>query len=638
MTPAGVKDVCKLKGLRPTTLIRFSLSPSRLGVLVFNPRFAVSLSPMKVRGRDVYRYGLLALLLTLLAGFLIWPIVMTVRGGFIDAEGSFTLKYLLGVFSDPLWMRGLFNSLLLACCTTVLCLLMTLPLSVLASRYNFVGKTILGSLILVPLILPPFVGAIGLRALLGRYGALNALLSHLGFWPQGDPGIDFLGGGFVGGRFAGIVLMEALHLYPILYLNVTAAMANLDPALSEAAENLGASRLRRFFRITLPLIMPGLFAGATIVFIWSFTELGTPLMFDFYTVTPVQIFWGIGEMQTNPRPYALVVVMLVAAVSLYLLGKFAFGRRAYEMQSKASIASQPRTLHGLAGIAAAGAFVLMIGLAILPHIGVVISSFTVDGAWYGTILPRAWSTSHYANALSHDLAMDSIANSLLYASLAMLLAVGAGLAISYLVVRARIRGGWLLDSLAMLPLAVPGLVMAFGYVAMSLSWPFPQLAAFFEARGMTAAASMLQVTGNAPNPILFLVVAYAVRRLPYVVRAASAGLEQTSGQLEEAALNLGASTFTALRKVVVPLILANLIAGGILAFSFAMLEVSDSLVLAQKQDDFPITKAIFELFNRLGDGPYIASAMGVWGMALLTITLVGAGVMMGKKMGAIFRV
>ena len=140
-----------------------------------------------------------------------------------------------------------------------------------------------------------------------------------------------------------------------------------------------------------------------------------------------------------------------------------------------------------------------------------------------------------------------------------------------------------------------------------------------------------------PNPIVLLFIAYAVRRLPYVVRSAAAGLEQTSGQLEEAALNLGASQLTTIRRIVVPLIMANLIAGGILAFSFSMLEVSDSLVLAQKQEHYPITKAIFEFYNRLGDGPYIASAMGVWGMALLTVTLVGAAVMMGKRMGAIFR-
>jgi len=173
---------------------------------------------------------------------------------------------------------------------------------------------------------------------------------------------------------------------------------------------------------------------------------------------------------------------------------------------------------------------------------------------------------------------------------------------------------------------------------MSLSWPFPQLAAYFKSIGADELSSMMQVTGQAPNPLLFLIVAYAIRRLPYVVRAATAGLQQTSGQLEEAALNLGATPMTAIRRIVVPLIMANLIAGGILAFSFAMLEVSDSLILAQKEQHYPITKAIYDLFLRLGDGPYIASAMGVWGMALLTVTLVGAGLMMGKKLGAIFRV
>jgi len=190
----------------------------------------------------------------------------------------------------------------------------------------------------------------------------------------------------------------------------------------------------------------------------------------------------------------------------------------------------------------------------------------------------------------------------------------------------------------MLPLAVPGLVMAFGYVAMSLEWPFKPMSDFFAARDMTTIAGLLQVRGEAPNPLVFLIVAYTIRRLPYILRSASAGLEQTSGQLEEAALNLGASLMTAIRRIVVPLIMANLIAGGILVFAFAMLEVSDSLILAERAQHFPVTKAIWTLYNRLGDGQYIASAMGVWGMALLGVTLVGASVLMGKKLGAIFRV
>jgi iron(III) transport system permease protein len=176
---------------------------------------------------------------------------------------------------------------------------------------------------------------------------------------------------------------------------------------------------------------------------------------------------------------------------------------------------------------------------------------------------------------------------------------------------------------------VPGLVMAFGYVAMTLRWPF--------GKG-DPLEGFISVIGAEPNPMLLLVIAYGVRRLPYIVRAAVAGLEQTSGELEEAALNLGAGRIRAVRTIIVPLIMANLIAGGLLAFSFAMLEVSDSLILAQRESDYPITKAIYSLFERLGDGPYIASAMGVWAMVLLAVTLVGASILMGKKMGAIFRV
>jgi iron(III) transport system permease protein len=134
------------------------------------------------------------------------------------------------------------------------------------------------------------------------------------------------------------------------------------------------------------------------------------------------------------------------------------------------------------------------------------------------------------------------------------------------------------------------------------------------------------------------VIAYAARRLPYVVRSAVAGLQQTPRDLELAASNLGASKSTVLARITVPLIMANLIAGALLAFAFAMLEVSDSLVLAQKSDYFPITKAIVELSSRLGDGIYIASALGVWAMVLLTLTILSANALLGKKMGAVFRV
>jgi iron(III) transport system permease protein len=172
----------------------------------------------------------------------------------------------------------------------------------------------------------------------------------------------------------------------------------------------------------------------------------------------------------------------------------------------------------------------------------------------------------------------------------------------------------------MLPLAVPGLVLAFGYLS------------------MTQDGRAFSFLNPSTDPTLLLIIAYAVRRLPYVVRSAVAGLQQTSETLEEAAQNLGCPPFRSLRRITFPLIAANVLAGGLLAFSFAMLEVSDSLILAQKQQHFPITKAIYELFQLIGNGKYLAAALGVWAMVFLGLTIFAASRILGKKMGALFRV
>jgi iron(III) transport system permease protein len=588
--------------------------------------------------RFLWHYVLLAAALALLLAFLVYPILLTVKGAFLLdptrhalTPDNFTLDHLRLLFEDPRNVRGLFNSLRIAAGTTTLAVLIALPLAVLSANYRFPGKGFFNAAVLVPLILPPFVGAIGMRALLGREGAVNALLhTHL----------DILGNA----KIYGVMLVQALALYPIIYLNATAALANLDPALNEAAENLGAGPWKRFFKITLPLVRPGLFAGATIVFIWSFTELGTPLMFDYYEVTPVQIFNGLKEVESSAKPYALTAVMLTSAVGMYLLGKVVFGGKGYAMYSKASRAAAEKPLAGLAGLAAVGAFALVGALAILPHLGVILTSVAVPGQWYGTVLPTMFTADHFQQALTAPDSFRSITNSLKLASSAMVLDITLGVVIAYIIVRTSVKGRAVLDALCMLPLAVPGLVMAFGYVAMSLNWPFSGdlqvswlswLPDWIRHAPLRSVASIIAVD---PNPVPFLIVAYAIRRLPYIVRSTVAGLEQTSGELEEAAVNLGASRVTAVRRVIIPLIIANLIAGGLLVFSFSMLEVSDSLILAQQARHYPITKAIWSFTDRLGDGPYIASAMGVWGMALLTVTIFAASNLLGKKMGSIFRV
>ena len=579
-----------------------------------------------MRLRLVGQQVLVIALLTILGVFLVWPIVLTVKGGFAGADGAFSLAPIKLVFADPSLRASLLTSGLIASVTTMLCVLISLPLAVVSARYGFLGKGFWNALVLVPLVLPPFVGAIGMKHLLGRAGAMNALLGTE---------FDVLGAG----RFWGVIIVEALHLYPIVYLNALSSLANLDPTLEEAGRNLGAGGWMRFRRITLPLIRPGIFAGATIVFIWSFTELGTPLMFDMRHVLPVQVFYQLKEMESSAQPYALTVVMLVAAMLLYLVGKVLFGSRGYAMYSKASIHAQTRPLGGVGTAAAWLLFALVIIPAMLPHLGVIAASFSRPGQWYHSVLPTAWTTNHFVDALGHSLAIGSIANSLKYAVISMSLTVVIGTLIGYLVVRGRVLGRGLLDTMSMLPLAVPGVVLAFGYVAITLAPPFTWRGELTGWRAWFAPlARHFDVLGPQADPLVLLVIAYAVRRLPYMVRSVTAGLEQTAVELEEAARNLGAGPIRSFSKITLPLITANLIAGGLLVFSFSMLEVSDSLILAQREVHFPMTKAIYTLYQRLGDGEYIASAMGVWGMLLLIITLTGASVLMGRKAGALFRV
>ncbi|TVQ60497.1 MAG: iron ABC transporter permease [Phycisphaerales bacterium] len=594
--------------------------------------------------RTIWQYALLGGLLALLTLFLLVPIALTVRGGFADDPASgtgWTLRHLQLVFEDPALVQGLVNALQLAVVATSFSILLALPLAIVSARYKLPGKAFWNAAVLVPLILPPFVGALGMKAILGRQGMLNSFLGT---------DIDYLGGQFdvlgIDGRLFAVAFVIALHLYPIIYLNATAALANLDPALDEAAENLGAGGWKRLIKITLPLIRPGLFAGSTIVFIWAFTELGTPLIFDYTTTTPVQIFYGLQQIESSAEPYALTVVLLTSAVIFYLVGKIAFGGKAYAMYAKASRAGSEKTLPWWGSLLAVGGFAFVTLLAVLPHLGVVLVALTEPGQWYRTVLPTGWTLDHFDQALSAPDSFNAIKNSLQLSAMAVILNIGLGILIGYIIVRTKLVGRNLLDSLCMLPLAVPGLVMAFGYVALTLQWPVPQVREWLAGQGFSELARMLSVTSTVssedptltPNPFLLLTIAYAVRRLPYIVRSTVAGLEQTSGELEEAAVNLGASRITAVRKIIVPLIMANLIAGGLLVFSFSMLEVSDSLILAQQEIHYPLTKAIYAFTMRLGDGPYIASALGVWGMALLATALFGASLLLGKKLGAIFRV
>ena len=543
-----------------------------------------------------------------LAAFLVFPTLYIFSEAFWS-EGHFSLAHFRNIFQNPPIRQSILNSLLLGLTTTAATTLLAVPLAIVAVRYSFRGKGILTGLLLVPMIMPPFVGAVGMRRLLAREGSVNLILQKVGLESPGQ-GIDFLGTS----GFWAVVLLQVLHLYPIMYLNVAAALANVDPSLEEAARNMGDSGLRLFRKITFPLMLPGYFAGAVLVFIWAFTDLGTPLIFDYQRVVAFKIFDAVNDLNTNPMAYALVVIVILLALAAFAAARFCFGGRGHEMLSKGTVAAREKPASRTASILIYGGILLLAAIALVPHFGVFLTSITAK--WSGTIFPTQITGDYYVRVLHNELARTGVRNSLYLSFGSTLVDVLLGVGIAFILVRRRFQGSGLLDALAMMPLAVPGIVLAFGYVAGFSGTPLDPRR----------------------NPIPLLMIAYSVRRLPYMTRAAYAGFQQTSVTLEEAAMNVGASPMRTLRKITLPLILGSLIAGAILTFTFAMLEVSESIMLAFQQQHYPLTKAIYLLQSVPTEGDFIASAMGVMAMVLLAATLLIAGALLGKRMGQLFRV
>jgi iron(III) transport system permease protein len=538
--------------------------------------------------------------------FLVYPVAFMLKGA-VWQDGRFTLTFFALLLQDPALADALKGSFGLALTTTILTLSLAVPIAFVMVRYELPMKSALNLLLLVPMISPPFVSAVAVRQLLARYGPLNQLLMAVGLVdPLNPPSwLDF--------PFWGIVILQVLHFLPIAYLNAVAALVRVDRSLEDAAKSLGSSGWHLFRTITLPLMMPGLFAAASLVFILAFTDLGTPLIFNYQRVVAVRIFHMVETALENPSGYALVLVVMALSLLTFLAGKRWMERWQVQTLPRGPADSGEEKLPSPLAWAISLAILLVTFVAILPQVAVVLNAFA--DRWFMTVLPDRWTLRHFQNLLVHPLTLTSLRNSLLYSLASATLDILLGLTIAYLVVRRKAPLPNWLDSAAMLPLAVPGIVIAFGYVGAFANTPLdPRV-----------------------NPVPLLVIAYAIRRLPYMVRACYAGLQQASEALEEAALNLGASPLRAFVQITLPQIVPHLVAGGIMAFAFAMLEVSDSLILAFEQSYFPITKAIYALANRLEGGAQMASAMGVLGMLVLALALTLSLRLMGRRLGEVFR-
>ena len=576
-----------------------------------------------IRSVDPSVFLLLLPIILFFTVFLIYPLLYIFKES-LWINNRLSLSYFKLIVTDGNTRELVINSFKIGIAVTLVSTFISLPLAYFLTRYRFPGRSTLQGVILIPIIMPPFVGAIGMQKFFGSYGSVNTFLMKIGLIDFAEP-IDWFGSGFWG-----VVLLATLHLYPIMYLNVVAALSNVDRSLEEAAENMGASRLKLLWTVTLPLMLPGYFAGAILVFIWAFTDLGTPLIFNYNEVIAVRIFRQVTDANVNPMGYALVVLVILLTAIFFYLSKRYTSNKQYAMLGRGHVSTREIEANKrMCGVIyfLVGGIILM---ALLPHISVVLSSLTPDASqWNLSVLPQSYTLEHYETVFTHNDTLPSIKNSLLYSTFSTLLALIFGILISYLLTRKRIPFKNSIDAIAMLPLALPGVALAFGYVGsfadttLLLRHLPNQIVSMLDPR---------------QNPVALLIISYAVRRLPYMLRSIYAGLQQTSVTYEEASQNLGASPAYTLYKITLPLVIANIIAGSILVFSFSMLEVADSLILAMRDQFYPITKAIWKLSQRPVGGAYVASAMGVVGMLILTTCLIVAGRFLGNRLGEIFKV
>jgi ABC-type Fe3+ transport system permease subunit len=670
---------------------------------------------------DLRSLGLFGILMFIFSFYMFLPIMNITLSAFDFSDFSNFFQYFFFCFNDPSYRQSLFNALFAGLTTTFICSIIGLTITIIFARYQFFGKKFFQILAILPLVSPPFVGAFALGRLLARNGIISNFLQLF------VPGLPDL----LGSSLWGIIFMQSIHLWPLIFFNASASYSKIDPAQEEAARNLGSWGLNLYRQIILPLITPGFVAGAVLVFIWSISDLGTPIVLNFAKYAPFVVFKDIrDERKTHLfEAFALVIILLLISVLALLFTSRIVGMKEYapEKVSGMDLSRMMRKPSKLKAILIYLLLSFLLIISLLPHIGIIIVAF-VERIKIGEIIPSLWvfrgpeSMNGLATALGKTDIIAMIFNSLLYSILAMVITILFGIIVGYLIVRKKnlkginfimvIIGGYVglilgaqvvsrisignvekiatmfgfalifaviffligktlnlrtLEVFSTMPFAVPGVVLASGYLIFFSSttslWGF--LPAEFDIIPIlgdftSLIRNSLLIGPESPLEFRFtsfwfiFVISYSIRRMPYVVQSSTAVLRQIHESLEEVAYNLGASSFTTLRRITFPLMASGVLAGGILTLITSFTEVSTSIMITPINRPFqpffltypftntpittssdPLTKGIYDEINRGGE----LMPAGVMGLIQLLVAAIGMTItqrLLGEKTGTAF--
>ncbi len=434
--------------------------------------------------------------------------------------------------------------------------------------------------------MPPFVGAVAMLLLFGSNGSVNLLLDEwFGFT------IPFMEG------LNGVILVQSIHYFPFILINLSASLNTIDRAMEESAQNLGSSGMRLFRRIVFPLAMPGYVAGAALVFLKVFDDLGTPLLLNVNNMLAPQAYLRISSIGiSDPMGYVISVILVVFSLLALWTSLLLTRNRDYATVQKGGGGLMRRDMRPWEKVGAYTVILVILLLVLSPHIGLTLLSFGT--IWSYSVLPDGFTIAHYLEVF--ESASQYITNTLLYAGLAATADVIFGTAIAYIVLRTRLTGRKVLDYAATASLAIPGVVLGIGYLRTFYEFDVPV------------------VDKPLASWWVIIVVALLIRRLPYALRACMAALQQLAVALEEAAENLGATKRRTVWRVVVPLMSGGILAGFVTSFATAAVELSATLMLVSEESDAPLSYGIYVFMqSAAGRGP--GAALGM--IAVLIVAL-----------------
>lgn len=445
------------------------------------------------------------------------------------------------------------------------------------TRYAFPGRGMMAALAYLPFTLPPLVGTVSFYYLIGRDGFIPRFAEHV-------LGVE---GAYLQGPSA-ILIIHIYSFYVFFYAMVSAALENLDVAQIEAARTLGAKRLRVFFQVTLPQLMPALRGAALLTFMSSGASFSAPLIFgNDYPMLSVRIY----EEQTQHND-AAAMTLTVALAAVSLLGVLVFRARR-RVGGTASKGTRVRVRTRRGRFVAALLSMLALSILLLPHWTILCLSLVNHREWYAEVFPTVFTFENYLAILRDPSAFRPIRNSVWMSAIAALATLAVALPAAYLIARRRTGGRWL-NLLVMVPWALPGTVIAINLiVAFNDRW--------------------LPLVGT----VWLLPLAYFIRNVPLLTRMAAAAIEPFDATLIEAGRTLGASRGYCFRHIVVPLVAPALGAGAALVFATSLGEFVASILLWIPAN-IPISVQINSAWR--GSGIGTAFAYSVFLMVLVALT------------------